>query len=327
MAFANSDAPIRTPCLHGTFVQIDGDMVGWNRARWQSLFDSLHALQIELLIVQWSVHADTALYPSSRFSAVQTVPLTVILALADRAGMRVMVGLSHDPRYWDAVEGPGKRSYLANRLKKNRMVATELVLLVAQHPSFAGWYISEEIDDENWHGRGDQQALFTYVQQLSAFLHDLSPHAEVGISGFASGHTSPAAVGTFWRELLNRADAVRTVYFQDGIGVANLNFGNIDAYFQAIKSAVDANHREFVPVVELFRQTAGEPISEAEFAAVPTDISRLLRQIGIAERYAGGYVMFAVPDYMTPTGDANATLLYNDYINNRRVKNTTCRRQ
>lgn len=314
----------KPPCLQGTFIQLDGELASWKKKQWKSFFETMQQLKINSVIVQWSVLGNDAFYASSKFHAIQTTPLNLILELADSTGMRVTVGLSHDPSYWDAIKTTDKRSYLEKRLKTNRQVALELLPQVIHHTSFVGWYISDEVDSIDWSAATDQQLLFLYLQQLAQYLHDLTSKADIGISGFASPDTTPAALKRFWQDLLMQAVAVHTVYFQDGIGAANLKLSNLDKYFKAIKTATDATHRDFVPVIELFRQTAGEPLSQTEFAAVSTTLARLLKQIDIADRYAERHVVFALPNYMAAKGSSDATLLYNDFLRMMHSESSAC---
>lgn len=314
----------KPPCLQGTFIQLDGELISWKKTQWKDFFEVMQQLNITSIIVQWSVRGNDAFYASSQFHVIQTTPLNLILDMADSAGMRVTVGLSHDPAYWNAIANTDKRNYLAKRLKTNRQVALELLPQLVHHTSFVGWYIPDEVDSTDWRTARDQQHLFFYLQQLAQYLHELTPKAEISISGFASRETTPIALKQFWQDLLMHADTVRIVYFQDGIGAANLTLSNLDEYFKAIKTAAAATHRDFVPVIELFRQTAGEPLSRTEFAAVPTTLARLLKQIEIADRYAERHVVFALPNYMASTGSVAATLLYNDFLRMMHTANSEC---
>jgi hypothetical protein len=308
-------APKREPtCLQGAYIQLVNENGAWDKARWRTLFDGFHKLQIRNLIVQWAVYDQLAFYRSQRFETIPAAPLETILALADDAGIRVMIGLSHDSAYWERISKNDKRSYLIERLSRNMAVAAELSPLASAHPSFAGWYISEEVDDINWRQTDDREALFSYLRQMSVFLRVKNPRAKIGVSGFANAETPPSEVQTFWLELLTRAGALDRVYFQDGVGVGKLHLNNLGDYYQAIKNATQATRREFAPVIEVFEQTAGPPISEGEFAAVPTNLPRLLRQIDIAESFSKHCVAFGVPEYLTPVGGESAGNLYHAFV-------------
>lgn len=289
-------------CLQGAYIQLVDNNAGWGEAAWQALFDSLKALQIDSIVVQWSAYDNTAFYRSQRLSTTDAVPVDTILAMADRAGMRVLLGLSHDSAYWKNVQGGDKRAYLTQRLARNMVVAAELLPLAKPHPSFAGWYISEEIDDLNWRALDEREALFSYLWQLSAFLRTLDARKTIAVSGFANRQTSPEDLERFWKALLGRAIALDTVYFQDGIGVHKLDIDQVGRYYQALGNAARSAGRVWVPVIETFEQTSGQPMSEQAFAAVPAAASRLKRQIQAATRYTARRIAFGIPEYLTPSG-------------------------
>jgi hypothetical protein len=302
------------PCLQGTYIQLISSNGNWDEAAWSRQFKALRDLQIDNLIVQWTVYDDMAFYRSGQFRPTPMPPLETLLDLADSAGMRVMVGLSHDSGYWTRIRQADKRSYLIERLRKNITVAAELQPLVLKHKSFAGWYISEEIDDVHWNGREARAALLNYLQQLSTYLHTATPGAAIGISGFGNKQTRPAELERFWTALLRRASAIGIVYFQDGIGVGKLTLDVLPQYYDAIRNAAQANKREFVPVIEAFRQVSGEPISEGPFAAAPPDLQRLLRQLELARQFSTRNVAFGVPEYLMTAGGPAASQAYAEYL-------------
>ena len=311
-------------CIQGTFIQLAGENTRWDKPAWRAVFKSLQELQIRNLILQWVIYDDMAFYSSHHLASAPAAPLETILDLAEAAGMRVTVGLSHDSAYWSRIKNRDKQSYFATRLRKNIAVAAELLPLVSGRKSFAGWYISEEIDDINWQQQEDREILFAYLKNLSDFLRSNRPDVKVGVSGFANYQTAPSAVESFWTDLLGNATGINTVYFQDGIGVAKLDLKNLGNYYQAIRNATKATRRDFIPIIEAFEQTSGAPIFVGEFSAVPTNLPRLLRQIQIAERYSVQRVAFGIPEYLTPSGGAAADAFFNIYLGEMQRVNARC---
>lgn len=305
---------LQSPCLQGTYIQLINNNGSWDKAAWSRQFKALQDLQIDNLIVQWTVYDDMAFYRSGQFRPHPMPPLETLLDLADSAGMRMMVGLSQDSEYWSRIRQADKQPYLIERLRKNMTVAAELQPLVLKHKSFVGWYINEEIDDVHWNVPEARSALFNYLQQLSTYLHTATPAAAVGISGFANKHTRPAELELFWSALLRRAGAIGIVYFQDGIGVGKLTLDVLPQYYDAIRNAAQVNKREFVPVIEAFRQVSGEPISEGPFAAAPPDLQRLARQLELAGQFSTRNVAFGVPEYLTPAGRPAASQAYAEFL-------------
>lgn len=314
----------QTRCLQGSYIQLLDQHARWSNSEWRVLFDHLAALQVNQLVVQWSAFDQRPFYRSVPVPGAADMPLESIVRMADAGGMRVMVGLSHDLAYWTRVGRADRRAYLVERLRINRQVAAELRPLVATRPSFAGWYISEEIDDLNWTDPADRLALFNYLAELSNYLHKLTPDADVGVSGFVNRRTAAPALRDFWIELLAHAPAIDQVYFQDGIGVDKLTLAELPRYYSAMRDATKAAGRELIPVVEAFRQTAGAPLSKGEFKAEPATLQRLGDQIAIANSYAARHVVFGVPEYMTPAGGAPAARFYQQYLSTRPLVGRAC---
>lgn len=299
-------------CVQGSYIQLLDQHVRWSPSEWRSLFDYLGELQVDHIVVQWSGLDQRPFYRAVPVPAAPDMPLESILRMADAAGMRVSVGLSHDLAYWTRVGRSDRRAYLMERLRINRQMASELRPIVTAHPSFAGWYISEEIDDLNWTDPKDKLALFNYLMELSNHLHKLTPNSTIGVSGFVNRRTAPTILRDFWIELFARAPAIDQLYFQDGIGVDKLTLAELPRYYDVVRDASIAAGRQLVPVVEAFRQSAGPPISKGEFKAEPTTLRRLTEQINIANSYANRHVVFGAPEYMTPGGGPQAARLYQE---------------
>ena len=312
-------------CLQGSYLQLLDYHSRWSNPEWRALFDNLIELRVESIVIQWSAFDQRPFYRAAPVPSAPDMPLESIIRMADASAMRVMVGLSHDPAYWTRVGRPDKRVYLAERLRLNRQAANELRAIVVAHPSFAGWYISEEIDDVNWNAPADKLALFDYLKELSNHLRKLTPTARIGVSGFVNSRTDPHSLRDFWIDLFARAPAIDEVYFQDGVGVAKLTLAELPRYYSAMRDATTAAGRELVPVVEALRQTAGPPISKGEFKAEPTTLRRLGDQIGVANTYAARHVVFGVPEYLTPAGGAPAARLYQEYRDAMRASGQACK--
>jgi hypothetical protein len=204
------------------------------------------------------------------------------------------------------------------------MAAREVEPLAKKFRSFQGWYITEEVDDLNWINPESSNALFFHLEQLSTFLHILTPGAHIGISGFANSGTAPEAVEQFWEALLKKSKFISILYFQDGIGAKKLELENLPHYLAAAQKATALQHRDFQPVIELFQQTSGHPVKEGPFEAIPAPLDRILKQIDIANMHASNHVAFGIPEYATPMGGAAAEKLFNDYVATMIKKQTKC---
>jgi hypothetical protein len=245
--------------------------------------------------------------------------LDTILELADQAGMQVIIGLVYDPGFWEQISRPPPlvEDYLRRSQLKSVSVASQLSSVVRNHPSFHGWYLTEEIDDINWRGTKARQALFRYLREISVQLHKITPNRKVALSGFCNGRIDPRAFEAFWNALLEAA-SVDIVFFQDGIGVEKLQLAQLPLYLSAIHKAVEAHRRDLRVVIEIFHQVAGPPIDNKQFRAVSAPLERIQRQIATAVPYASQLIGFSIPEYMTPLGGLDAGRLYESYRLERR---------
>ncbi len=167
----------------------------------------------------------------------------------------------------------------------------------------------------NWRDEESSRILIEYLDILSEYLRSLSPGKAVAVSGFSNAVMSPQDLRIFWQGIL-RGTAIDTVFFQDGIGVHKLDLDNLPKYLEALRWACSKESRQLEVVVEVFSQTAGVPVSDGIFAAIPAPLSRIKDQLMIAKRYSSKVIAFSVPEYMTPLGGSQAENLFNEYRKN-----------
>jgi hypothetical protein len=305
----------QTPRLSGTVVQFNPQHNLRTRGDWERLFRSLRALGMTQIVVQWTVDGTAAYYPSQRFRAGPMPPLDTLLDLAEATGMRMLVGLAHDPQYWSHIVGePAQVAHHLGRLRERSLrVARELAPRLAHRRAFEGWYLSEEIDDLNWRDPARRAIVSDHLQALTSELRTLDARARIAISGFANAGTDRAVLQAFWDGLLAEAPELGVVMFQDGVGVGKLSLEELPDVLAAVQRAVEGRRRELRVIVEVFRQTAGAPIDDRPFAAEPAPIERVRRQIAIARSFSTGLLAFTVPDYMNPDDAPAKAQLYEEY--------------
>ncbi len=309
VAGENPTAP--GPRLRGTFLQLTAAHGDWQPGDWARLFGYFKELHLSQLVIQWTVYDDLAFFPASDFRQAANPPLPIILQQADAAGLHVLVGLAHDPGYWEKIRRDPAlvEVYLRRARLRDEAIAGQLAPQLQNHPSFRGWYIPEEVDDVNWQEDPAREVLFAYLRDLSNFLHKLTPGTRVAISGFANGRTDPRTFGRFWQTLLE-ATAIDAVFFQDGIGAGKLLPEELPPYLGALRQAAQSQSRELQVVVELFQQVNAHP-----FRARPASWDRVARQLEIAGRStSGGLLGFSVPEYLTPLGGPEAERLFKAYL-------------
>jgi hypothetical protein len=301
------------PRLQGTFLQLSTTNAGWSPETWRQLFRYLERLRVSQLVVQWTVYGDTAFYATERHVPVAQPPLETILTLADRSGMSVMVGLAHDPGYWSKISREPElvEVYFTTQQRRSEAVARELAPVVGRHPSFRGWYITEEIEDSTWK---DPRARAVLLARLGTGLRAVRADAKIAISGFSNAATQPATFAEFWTALL-RAAPIDVWMFQDGIGAGKQQLSYLPLYLDAARDVAAGTGRELQVIVVVFEQvnTAGD------FKAVPAALTRVERQLDLAaaRSTARGPLAFSIPEYMTPLGGPAAERLFDAYVASR----------
>lgn len=323
-ARAAADAPC--PELDGTFVQLTSAAAARPRAEWERLFTDQEALGIDEVFLQWTAADGVAFYPASagepRDAAEGMVDL--VLELAERHGQRVWLGLAHDAGWWTGIDRARPASevevFLARRRLANLAVARALAPL-ASRPSFAGWYVPDEVDDVSWLGEERRTLLAEHLARLTSELRALAPKAPVAVSGFAAGRATPEQLARLWSTLVVQAQ-LALVLLQDGVGAGKLELDELAAYLPALRAALEPTSARLGVVIELFTARP-EPAGEGGgFAATPAPLERVEQQTALARRYASGpLVAFSVPDYMSPFAGAEAERLYASY----RARLESCR--
>lgn len=312
--------------LTGTYLQLWDGHGEWNEGKWRELFKHFQALELDWLVIQWTLYGSRAFYPSEIHEPVLHPPLETVMRLADEAGMKVFVGLAHDESYWMNIDRePDLLDVYLQRLNVHSLtVAREVKEIVEDHPSFEGWYISQEIDDVHWLEPARKRILVDALTCLAMQLVEEVPKARVAISGFSNAHADPEALGRFWAQLVG--SGLDVVLFQDGIGVRKLDLRHLPIYLGALRKAVELEEGELWVVVENFRQIEGPPIDDGPFKAVPASLARLTRQLELAVAHTSReLIAFSVPEYMTPLGGKEAQKLFEAY--RRKLKETANERK
>jgi Domain of unknown function (DUF4434) len=311
MAFLNPTPPH----FSGTFIQILPDVQAhWTANQWSILFDHLKALGIQNVVIQWSAYHEENTFPFENKAPTPLLALGSVIQLADQFNMQVYVGLNYDGHYWHHIEKepPLVAQYLQNLGRQNALLAQNLMSHFSKHPSFAGWYITDEIDDINWNTPDRRPLLITYLGTLAKQLHELTPNKPVMLSGFSNAALTPFDLKQLWYDILHKT-SVDSVLFQDGIGVNKLTLAQLADYFSAVQSAAQTNHKSFDVVIEVFKQIAGEPINTHEFKAISATPQRVTEQMTIAADFSQRLFAFSVPEYMTPEMGSEAQQLYDHF--------------
>jgi len=155
--------------------------------QWRELVRAMHDVEQDILVITMMFQNFThrgrhkietegyqgkAYYPSKLFPGRMPIasedPLEAILSEADRLGMHVMPGVGCYAFF----------DYTPGSLAWHKKVAAELWDRYGRHPSFYGWYVSEEKDG----GLGsaeERKEIVEFFRELTPFLHRLTPEKPV----------------------------------------------------------------------------------------------------------------------------------------------------
>lgn len=287
-------------------------------SRWDELFADVRRLGMSEIYLQWSAGVGEMDEGEAQWSEDPAPFVRSVLDRAARRGLRVWVGLTYTDAWWTRIERTrpleSVEVYLRRRLFWNGSLAARVAPVVREHAAFAGWYVNDEIDDQNWLQEARRAAVARYVHDLTARLRALTPDRPVSISGFATGFAPPRLLAEQWRAIV-AGGGPDVVLLQDGIGAGHLTERELRLVVPPVREAVEEAGGDLGMVVELFAQTPETGTAERPFSAAPARLDRVEAQTVAATSLVGGpLVAFSVPDYMSPLAGGAAADLYRGFL-------------
>ena len=174
---------------------------------------------------------------------------------AERNGMKLIVGLYPGDYSKEDTTKPEQYEFLVER---NKQVFDELFALWGNHPSLAGWYITEEFHDGSypvgWQQEPALSMLANYLQTVAAYVKSKSPK-EVCIAP-ALWRGMPADLcGKWFGKIFAQTPDIDVLYLQDIGGRCLVDFDvDLPNWFAEIKKACDANGVIFGVDIESFKE-------------------------------------------------------------------------
>jgi hypothetical protein len=281
------------PAFAGSFLQLYDGHRAWTPAQWDVLFSVFQALGLARIILQWTR------YEQSNYAGL----LPGIFDRARRANLRVTVGLIHTNAFWSMTEDT-RASTLASYFEETERLAGQLAPWT-QRAEFDGFYISQEFDDVRWSRKTMRARGGNYLRAQARLLRQVAPRARVAVSAFSNGDMAPRELGRLWKDALQFSGATELL-FQDGVGAGKLTIARAGEYWRELGTVLG---ERLTPVVEAFEMIRADP-----FEARPASLARLesqlrtAREAGLAEP-----MVFAVPEYLSPLGGAEAEALFENY--------------
>jgi hypothetical protein len=246
---------------------------------------------------------DGLLYPSKHIRSRERPAkdqLEMILALADRHGMKVLLGSLQTAGNWtDGIEFAALRVY-------NRRIAAEILQRYGHHRSLQGWYFTQEVW-MNWvkhYGRNyyGTTLMANWVADLKKLDSTKQTSAAVVVKktgrGSMPGLTAPELQK--WTTSLLRATALDILMPQDGIGAQSgaPTLGDLPSYYSAMANGARAasTKTSLWDTLETFTSVAGAGSEHYP----PADASRVQQQINAVRPYVTGYISWIFGDDLSP---------------------------
>lgn len=286
-----------------SFFQPTDAQKAWSQHKWDRLLGDWRALGLESLVLQWSRYGEVD------FSSGETGPYNALLDRIFRAAqahdIQLTLGLKYDPDFWERIEGSvSHRAVYFEQRRMERAQLLEGLAHYARHPNFAGWYLSDEIDDLNWRGSVRRAQLIAYLKTARQQISRHSPHP-VSISSFANGDLPADNWASFWQEVLGQS-GIDQLYFQDGLGVGKLEPAEVTLYLESMMQMPFAAAGNLTVITELL-----EHDEQKGFRA--TSWTRLRQNMRLPAQWGLKAAAFAYHPYLNPREGKAAARLYRDY--------------
>ncbi|NKD55911.1 MULTISPECIES: DUF4434 domain-containing protein [unclassified Haematospirillum] len=277
---------------------------------WDTIGRSLKRIGIQTIYVQWSILNSIALFPLSaavgkemyarHISPLPNPPLPGLLAMAERNGIGLWIGLDLDPSFFQVHErNPDLlRVYFLRRELALEALLPDLGKLIATSPALRGWYITDELDDLHWQDTTRLALLTEHLAKVTELLSSLAEHpVPVAISGFSNGRTSPSVLAEFWDTVLTKGRIDRLL-FQDSIGAGKLSVQESTLYRDALAKKLG---QRVHMVVEAF-SVQSQSQDGSQFSGIPASTTEMHERLRLAMGATMARpVLFSAPEYLLPS--------------------------
>lgn len=215
-----------------------------------------------------------------------------IMGAADALGMKVYLGLGLDSSYWDGALD------IQKHLAENTALLDRLWSVFGSRPSFAGWYLPEELDDRNFLTPAKTEMVRSYIDSIVGHAKSLTP-ADILMSPYYGMEPDGKAYAKFWDKVFsgNHPDVVA---MQDGVGCTRNTTKEAAGVLRDLAEVMRKRGVRLWVNVETFQQTHGWPVDEDDWDAVPGAFERIRSQIEAETPFAEDAVIFDFPSYVSP---------------------------
>ncbi len=295
--------------ISGTFIQFQDWMLTMDQKIWDSELDGAREIGIDTIVLQWVKYDRHRFYPAN---APGNDPTEYILKYADKHKMKVFVGTTFDSAWWKEWDD---NEYLAKTARMNNVFAKKLWDRYGKHASFAGWYLPQELSDQDFDD--EEIAQFrTFFSSMSTACKRLSNNLPVMMSAFFARKVPVASVEKIYSKFLPGI-GIDILAIQDGVGANNWEAGVENLAGPYLRGLVRTAWRSQVKpwvTIEVFTTTkdnAGKATGRA-----PATPEQIREQLLVSGPLSDKLLMFDFFHYMSPKRGEPHKLLYEWYRQN-----------
>ena len=257
----------------------------WSDEQWCADLDNMKEVGIDTLVIMRGVFYNKCIYPSKIFPTLKKENedfAGLILNEAAKRNMKVYMGLYISNLCWNEGDALGE-------IKQNKLYINEVLQRYGDIPSFEGWYIPHETNQNTFN-------IKETMGGLASLCKDKTPNKKVLISpffkgkGFASVPISPERTYQEWDNIWEKSGKdIDICAFQDGT-VAMEYYAD---YLKYAKMVCDKHNISLWANVENFERDVRKM-----FYPIPFDVLR--KKIEIAEPFVDNMITFEFSHFLSP---------------------------
>lgn len=297
--------------IHATFLdEVSWDIPhhNWGAREWDADFASMKAMGINTVVMirsglgKWIASPFESLLSQEDVNYPPMDLTEMFCTLADRHGMKFLFGLYDSGKYWQ--EGNFQRE-----IDLNRALIDEVWAKYGSHPSFGGWYLSQEVSRRTKNmskiyatlGRHAKDISGNLTTMVSPYIHGVKTDQVMG----GDRALSVAEHEDEWNEILGNLEGVLDILaFQDG----QVDYHELYDYLCVNKKLADRYGMRCWTNIESFDR-------DMPIRFLPIKWEKLLYKLEAARR-AGmeDAITFEFSHFMSPNSSyTQAAHLYNRY--------------
>ena len=277
----------------------------YTSSRWDlELSDLKNASVNDHIIWQWTVDSTPktrkAYYPTTlaNFSKPSNDQVAYSLAAAQKAGIKVWLGLNWNDEWWTYYAN--NVTWLTNEFNLSQQIALDLWRKYGGTFGnvIEGFYLTMEVDNDNFATILSQTRLASSYKSLCDYIHT-NMKKKVMVAPFASdyGRMNQNAYQVCWEKILTAA-AIDVINFQDGCGASDdginthTTIKTVGGWFAALRNAI----KNVRPTTQLWNDLESFSM-DAKGNFSPSTEEKIEAQINASKSYVDKISSFAFWHY------------------------------